>query len=247
MNITGGTIEETGNSDILVISSSVPWNSRYTSRFDIGRDNYQLFKEIIPLLTELSPKAILVIITNPVDVMTFHAIKLSGFEPYRVFGSGTLLDSARFRTMLSQKVGIHPDDLRAYILGEHGDSQFPLFSMAMAGGSMIADDQLTNEIYQKTKKAGHEVMTRKGHTNYAISMSAALIIEAIVWDSHRTIPVSVLVDGFLDEEDVCLSLPAVIGKQGISKVIEPVLKENEIRAFHQCAEIVRDGIRQSMG
>ncbi len=245
MDIQGGEIDATEGSDILVISSSVPWNSKYSSRFDIGSDNLKLFKELIPPLAELSPNAIFLIITNPVDVMTYHAIQLSGFEPYRVFGSGTLIDSARFRTMLSQKVGIHPDDLRAYILGEHGDSQFPLFSMATVGGTRIAEDELSREIYQMTKKAGHEVMNRKGHTNYAISMSAALIIEAIVWDSHRTIPVSLLVNGYLDEYDVCLSLPAVISKNGISKVIEPVLKKNEVAAFHQCAEVVRKGIRLS--
>ncbi|XOV95347.1 MAG: malate dehydrogenase [Bacteroidota bacterium] len=177
--------------------------------------------------------------------MTYHAIKLSGFDPNRVFGSGTLLDSARFRTLLSQKMGIHPDDLRAYILGEHGDSQFPLFSMAMTGGSKISENQLSEEIYQKTKKAGHEVMNKKGHTNYAISMSAALIIETIAWDSNRTIPVSQMVNGYLGEQDVCLSLPAVIGSNGISMVIEPVLKDNEIEAFHACAEIVRVGIALS--
>ncbi|MBV6639064.1 MAG: hypothetical protein KI791_00030 [Cyclobacteriaceae bacterium] len=245
MNIYGGEINDTIKSDILVICSSVQWNPSYTSRFDIGHDNLKLFKTIIPPLTNISPDAKLLIITNPVDVMTYHAIKLSGFESHRVFGSGTLIDSARFRTLLSQKTGIHPDDLRAYILGEHGDSQFPLFSMAMAGGSKISEDKISREIYEKTRKAGHEVMDKKGHTNYAISMSAALIIEAIVWDSHRTIPVSLLVNGYLDEYDVCLSLPAVIGKNGISKVIEPVLKKGEVMAFHQCAETVREGIRQS--
>lgn len=245
MDIRGGELQNTTGSDILVISSSVPWNQKYTSRFDIGPDNLKLFKEIIPPLAKLNPNAIILVITNPVDVMTFHTIRLSGFEPSRVFGSGTLIDSARFRTMLSDKMGIHPDDLRAYILGEHGDSQFPLFSMAMAGGSMISEDEISKEIYQKASQAGHEVMRKKGHTNYAISMSAALIIETIVWDSKRTVPVSLLVDGFLGEHDVCLSLPAVIGSDGISRIIEPVLGEREIAAFHQSAEVVRAGIRQS--
>lgn len=246
MSIHGGTVSDTAKSDIIIITSSVPWDPKYTSRFDIGKDNYQLFQKIIPPLAKLSPNSKMLIITNPVDVMTYHAIKLSEFDSSKVFGSGTLIDSARFRTMLSQKVGIHPDDLRAYILGEHGDSQFPLFSMATVGGTLIAADQESIGVYQETRKAGHQVMAKKGHTNYAIGLSTALIIEAIVWNSQRTMPITSLVKGFHGVEDVCLSLPTVIGKDGISQVIEPVLTENEILAFHESAKLVKGGINLSI-
>jgi len=245
--VRDGDVNDTRGSDIIIITCSVPWNQDYTSRFDIGKDNLKLFQEIVPPLAEASSDAKVLVITNPVDVMTYHVIKLTGFGAERVFGTGTLIDSARFRTMLSARMGIHPDDLRAYILGEHGDTQFPLFSMAMVGGSHILEDKTTHEIFRHASRTGLDVVHKKGHTNYAISMAAALTIEAIVWDTRRTMPLSVLVDGILDVHDVCLSLPVVMGKDGITKVIEPELGEDEVGAFRQCAEIVRQGIERSLG
>jgi len=247
MVVRPGEVNDTKDSDIIVVSCSVPWNQDYTSRYDMGYDNLRLFREIIPPLAQASPDAKVLVITNPVDVMTYHAIKLTGFRPERVFGTGTLIDSARFRTMMSARMGIHPDDVRAYILGEHGDTQFPLFSMAMAGGSRILEDEVSQEIFREASCAGFDVVHRKGHTNYAISMAAALVIEAIVWDTRRTMPLSVLVDGFLDVHDVCLSLPVVMGKDGITQVLGPDLGEDEIRAFRQCAAIVRQSIERSLG
>jgi len=246
MIVRPGTIAETAGSDVIVLSCSVPWNPNYTSRFDLGRDNLRLFRQVVPPLAEVSPDAKMLVITNPVDVMTYHAIKLSEFGPKRVFGTGTLIDSARFRTMLSARMGIHPDDLRAYILGEHGDAQFPLFSTAVAGGSRILCDEVTEEVFREASRAGFDVVHQKGHTNYAISMAATLVIEAIVWDTRRTMPLSILIDGFLDVRDVCLSLPVVVGKDGITQVLRPKLPEEEAAAFRRCAEVVREGINRSL-
>lgn len=247
MIVRAGEVDDTAGSDIIILSCSVPWNPDYTSRFDLGYDNLRLFRAIVPPLAQASPNAKMLVITNPVDVMTYHVIKLTGFEPQRVFGTGTLIDSARFRTMLSARMGIHPDDVRAYILGEHGDTQFPLFSMATAGGSRILGDDATREIFREASRAGFDVVQQKGHTNYAISMAAALVVEAIVWDTCRTMPLSVLVDGFLGVHDVCLSLPVVMGKNGITQVLRPNLGEDEASAFRRCAAIVREGIERSLG
>ncbi len=242
-----GQVSDTEGSDIIIISCSVPWSQDYTSRFDIGHGNLRLFQEVVPPLAQASPYAKVLVITNPVDVMTYHAVKLTGFAPERVFGTGTLIDSARFRTMLSAQMGIHPDDLRAYILGEHGDTQFPLFSMAMAGGSHISQDNVTYDIFRQASRAGFDVVGRKGHANYAISMAAVLVVEAIVWDTRRTMPLSVLIDGVMDVYDVCLSLPVVVGRDGITQVLEPDLGEDEVAAFRRCAAIVRQGIERSLG
>jgi L-lactate dehydrogenase len=245
VTVRAGGLNETACSDIVVICCSVPWKLEYKSRFEIGHDNLKIFKQIVPALAKASPQAKLLVITNPVDVMTFHAIRLSGFGSKRVFGTGTLIDSARFRTMLSKKMGIHPDDLRAYILGEHGDGQFPVFSLAVAGGTRIAENDSTLELFHKTSRAGFDVVNRKGHTSYAIGMTAVLVIEAIVWDTHRTMPLSILIEGFLGESDVCLSLPVVMGKNGVTQVLEPDLGQQEKEAFHHCATIVRDAIKLS--
>jgi L-lactate dehydrogenase len=244
--VRAGGLNETAGSDIVVICCSVPWKPGCKSRFDIGRDNLKIFKQIVPALAKASPQAKILVITNPVDVMTFHALRLSGFGSKRIFGTGTLIDSARFRTMLSKKMSIHPDDLRAYILGEHGDGQFPVFSLAVAGGTRIAENESTIELFHKTSRAGFDVVNRKGHTSYAIGMTAALVIEAIVWDTHRTMPLSILVEGFLGERDVCLSLPVVMGKEGVMQVLEPELGQQEKEAFHRCATIVRDAIKLSI-
>ncbi len=245
VKVIAGEIPQTADSDVLILSCSVPWNSNYTCRFDIGCGNLKLFQKIIPELARLSPEAKILVVSNPVDVMTWHTIELSGFPPARVFGTGTLIDSARFRAMLSVNMGIHPDDLRAYILGEHGDSQFPAFSQAMAGATPIAQSQTTSDIFRRASQAGFEVIKRKGHTNYAISLATALIIEAIVWDTRRTIPLSVKLDGFLGINDVCLSLPAVLGRDGITQVLKPELTAKEKESLLRCADVVREGIKLS--
>ncbi len=245
--VRAGDLDDTAESDVIVISCSVPWKEEYTSRFDIGRDNLEIFKPLVPRLAEASPGASILVVTNPVDVMTYHAVRLSRLGPNRVFGTGTLIDSARFRAMLSARLKIHADDLRAYVLGEHGDSQFPVFSMAVAGGARIAKDDATHEIFRRASRAGHRVMDRKGHTNFAISMAATLVIEAIAWDTHGTMPLSVTVDGFLGVDDVCLSLPVVVGKHGITRVLHPDLDQTEAEAFHRCVRIVQQGIEQSLG
>jgi len=246
VTVRAGDMFDTAGSDIIVLACSVPWSDKYTSRFDIGKDNLAIYREIIPPLAKASPDAKLLIISNPVDVMTYHALQLSGFPRERVFGTGTLIDSARFRTMLSAEMDIHPDDLRAYIFGEHGESQFAVLSMAMAGGTKIGKNETTQEIFKKASRSGWDVINRKGHTNYAISMAASLIAEAVAWDTKRTMPLSVLVEDYLGEKEVCLSLPVVLGRNGILRILEPELGEEETEAFHKCAEIVRAAIQQSL-
>jgi L-lactate dehydrogenase len=199
----------------------------------------------VPALAASSPDAILIVVSNPVDVMTYHALELSGFPSSRVFGTGTLIDSARFRTMLSEEMAIHPDDVRAYTLGEHGDTQFPLYSQAVAGGMPIVENERTDAIFKQASRAGFDVVLRKGHTNYAISLAVALIIEAVAWDTKRTMPLSVRIDDFCGVRDVCLSLPVVMGGRGILRVLHPDFNDEERASFRNCAGIVRQAIEDS--
>lgn len=246
VEIRAGGTADTAGSDVVVICASMPWQPHFKSRLDLAVVNTQLYRDLVPAVAKASPDATLLVVTNPVDVLTFHALRASGFDPSRVFGTGTLIDSARFRSLLSQEVGIHPDDIRAYVLGEHGDSQFPALSIALTGGQRVdAETRRAGELFRTAMRSGHEVFERKGYTNYAIAISAAAIIEAIARDSRRTMPVSALIDGYLGIDDVCLSLPCVVGRQGIVRQLHPELSADEQEAFRASAAVVREAIRLS--
>ena len=237
--IRAGELKDAGNSDIIVISASVPTPASMTDRATLGPDNVQLFRTILPELAKRAPEAILLILSNPVDVLTYYAIQLTGFPASRVIGSGTFIDSARFRRMLSEDVGIHTDDLRAYVLGEHGPSQFAAWSVATAGGERIEESPARRKMFQEAAAAGITIFKHKGYTNYGIAQAAAAIVESIALDEKHTVPVSTLIDGYLGVNDVCLSLPVVLGRNGIERVLHPPLNTEESLAFRNCAESVR--------
>lgn len=242
MTIRAGEVADTAGSDIVILCASVPTPPDITDRLALGPANAKLFDALIPPLAEASPRAILIVVSNPVDVLTHRTLILSHFEPTRVIGAGTLIDSARLRTMLSERVGIHPDDVRAYILGEHGASQFPAFSLARAGGAKLDERIANHALFEQAVDAGVRVFRHKGYTNYAISMATALIVDSIVHDARRTMPVSVRIDGWLGVSDVCLSVPAVVGRAGVTKVLTPELSDAEAAAFRRSAEVVREAI-----
>jgi len=159
-----------------------------------------------------------------------------------VIGTGTLLDSVRYRSLLSQELEIHSDDIRAYILGEHGDSQFAAHSIAMTGGQRFYPSDTSRRLFQETVNMGYEVYRRKGHTSYGIALATMMILDSIVYDLRHTMPVTVLIDGYLDVHNVCLSLPAVIGRAGVTRVLRPPLCEDEQHAFRDSAAQVGQAI-----
>ncbi len=237
--VVAGTIADTENSDIIVVCASISTPPDMADRAALGPGNVKLMRELLPPLAKRSPRAILVMVSNPVDTLTYYAIQLTGFPAERVLGSGTLIDSARLRHELSLEVGIHSADLRAYILGEHGGSQFAAMSCATAGGEAIDDTPGRQELIKHVVGAGIEIFNHKGHTNYGIALAATAIVEAIALDTRHTMPVSVAVDGFLGVEDVCLSLPVVVGRGGVERILHPRLNESEAGAFRASAAAVR--------
>lgn len=245
IRVRAGEIADTAGSDVVAICASRPWKEGFVDRLSGAKANAELFAEIVPPIAAASPEAKLLVVSNPVDVLTYHALKLSGFPPARVFGTGTLVDSARFRALLSDDVGIHPSDLRAYVLGEHGDSQFAAMSCAEAGGEKIDDTAHRHAVAEAAKQAGLDVFNKKGYTNHAIAMAAAYLIRCVADDTRHTAPVSLLVDGYLGVRDVCLSLPAVVGREGVARVLHPPLDEAEAEAFRRSARIVREAIERS--
>jgi len=237
--IQGGGVDVSRGSDVLVFCLSVPWQKNFTSRFDLAPGNRALLDHWVPPLLQRSPGALLLVITNPVDVITRYLLDLTGLPPSRVFGLGTLIDSARFRDLLAHDFDVHPDDVRAYILGEHGDSQFPLFSMAMAGGRRIEKNEHTLACFEAARQGGYSVIRKKGHTCYAVCLAATYVLESIAYDSLRTMPLSVAVPGILGVDDVCLSLPVTLGRRGVRQVIVPEFSDEEAAAFLASADHIR--------
>lgn len=240
IRVQAGEIEDSRNSDVVVLTLSVPAeNGVKYDRSALAEGNVALFRHWVPLLAQASPNAVFVVVTNPVDVMSYVAWKLSGFPAHRVLGTGTLIDSARFRSYLSDHLQIHPDDIRAYVLGEHGESQFPALSVAATGGRVLDADPMIENLFTRTRDAGIDVYRRKGYTNYGIAMATALIIESVIRDSRRTLPVSTWIDGYQGVHDLYLSLPAIVGASGVLRTLQPQLSESESVKFRESAAIVR--------
>lgn len=246
-DIRTGGVEAAAGSDIIVMCASVPSPPVLTHRGVLGPGNVKLLRSLLPPLAAGSPDAVLVMVTNPVDVLVHYALEITGWPASRVLGTGTLIDSARFRRMLSGEVGVHCEDLRAYILGEHGPTQFGAMSCATAGGEPIEDTPHRRELLAAAARAGHTIYEHKGYTNFGIALAAAAIVEAIALNTRHTLPVSIRIDGFLGEKEVCLSLPAVIGRRGIERIFHPNLNAEETAAFKASAASVRKQIVEAAG
>lgn len=241
--IEGCTNEQVKDADIVVITASVaPDGQLITSRLQLGEKNVLLFRELIPMLAANNPNAIFVVVTNPVDVMTYAAFKLSGFTANRVMGVGTLVDSARFRALLSQEEHIHPDDLRAYILGEHGTHQIPILSSAEAGGEPLGDTPIHRQLFAQVTEAGFEVYRLKGYTNHAIATATCMVIEALVFDEYKTMPLATCFEEWMGIRDNCFSIPVVVGRSGVIRHLHPQLSADEQHALHVAATAIKSAI-----
>ena len=239
VRITAGDIQDTADSQIIVLTLSVPVEKHFRSRNDLARGNASLFAQVVPQLVSLSPEAIFIVVSNPVEVMTTLTMRYGNLPASRVIGTGTLIDSARYRSLLSNHLQVHPDDIRAYIFGEHGETQFPALSIAATGGERMDDDPIVVELFEKALASGEQVFRLKGYTNYAIASATSMIVEGIVMDSHRTIPVSAWIDGYEQVHSVCLYVPAIIGRRGVVKLLQPKLTYAEGEKFRHSARQVQ--------
>ncbi|XP_057519075.1 L-lactate dehydrogenase B-like [Amaranthus tricolor] len=220
------------------------------SRLNLVQRNVSLFKNIIPPLVEFSPNAILIIVSNPVDVLTYVAWKLSGFPSNRVIGSGTNLDSSRFRFLIADHFDVNAQDVQAMIIGEHGDSSVALWSRATIGevpllsflntNKITYNKQSLNEIHNEVINSAYEVIKLKGHTSWAIGYSVANLARSILRNQRRIHPVSVLVTGFYDIHggEVFLSLPSLLGRNGVLNVINMPLTDEETQLLRNSASSI---------
>ena len=239
MRVHAGSIADSANSDVIAFTASVATPKEFRSRNELAEGNLEVLREWVQPLAEASPNAVFVMITNPVEVMSYYAWKLSGLNSRQFLGTGTLVDSVRWRSMLSSYLGIHADDVRAYILGEHGDTQFPALSVSATGGKKIDADPMIYKLFEKARGAGLNVYQKKGYTNYAIAQAATLMIQTVLHDGRRTLPISTWVDDYYDIHDVFLSVPAVVGRAGALRLLKHELAEGEVDLLRRSARAIR--------
>ena len=245
----------TAAADVVVITAGAKQKPGQT-RLDLAGANVEMCRTLMPQLVEMSPEALFLVVTNPVDVMTYAALRFSGLPSRSVFGSGTVLDSSRLRILLAEHCGVAVQNVHAFIVGEHGDSELPLWSRATVGplpldewtlpGRPPIDDAVRESIAGQVVRAAEEIIRGKGATNYAIGLATTRILEAMLYDEARLLPVSSLLHGQYGIEDVCLSLPSVITSRGVEAVLTPPIAQDEIEGLRRSAETVR-GVARSLG
>ena len=218
-------------------------------RLDLARKNAGIFKSIISAITENNPNGLIVVATNPVDVLTHLSAQYAGFDKGRVFGSGTILDTSRFRHFIGAHVGVSPQSVSAYIIGEHGDSEVPVWSQVAIGGVPLADycktfdialnDDIKDEIYKETRDAAYKIIERKGATYYAIGAGLLEVVKAVVRDENAILPVGSAIDGVHGISDVSFGMPTVVGKNGAQRVLPLPLSDEEIEKLQNSASVLK--------
>jgi L-lactate dehydrogenase len=246
--IWAGDYSDCAGATITVITAGTAQKPGET-RLDLVQRNYSIYQSIIPQIVKANPDGLLLIASNPLDVLSYAAMKLSGFPANRVIGSGTILDTARFRYLLSQHAGVDPRSVHAYIIGEHGDSEVPVWSLANIAGMDLVDyckmncesydPEIYENIFTQTRDAAYEIIERKGATFYGIGMGLVRIVEAILRGQNTVLSVSTLINDYYDIDDVYLSLPCVIGHDGVKKFLRLPLNEKEIAGLQKSAKVLK--------
>ncbi|NCO75669.1 MAG: L-lactate dehydrogenase [Cyanobacteria bacterium] len=247
-DLKSGTVADVGqNADIIIITAGVAQKDG-ESRLSLVERNIAVYKHILEDVVKYCPNAIILVVSNPVDILTYVTLKITGFPSSRVIGSGTVLDSARFRALLAKEMGIDARSVHAYIIGEHGDSEVAVWSTANIGGVKIVPDGWSNldkeeenklsEIYFNVKNAAYEIIRKKGYTSYAIGLATTDIVKAILYSQERILTVSGLMTGLYGIEDICLSIPRVVNEKGILKTVNLTLDKEEERLLQDSAKVL---------
>ncbi|MDO5561309.1 MAG: L-lactate dehydrogenase [bacterium] len=236
--------EDLRDTDVVVFSAGAA-QLPGESRLDLVGKNVKIMETMLPPIMAVAPRAIVLMVANPVDILTYRAIKMCGVPEGQIFGSGTTLDTARFRFHLSEFLPVNPRSIHTYVLGEHGDSSFPLISSASVGGQSLSSfpgfsKEKAQDAYQKARDAAAEIINSKGATYYGIGAAVTTIVRAILRGAQTVLPVSVLVHDYYGVDDICLSLPAIIDRSGASEVIKPSLDETEQEQLRQSAASLRE-------
>ena len=253
MKIYAGEYKDISDAYVIVVTAGAGQKPGET-RLDLVKKNVGIFKSIIPQIAEVTKEAIMLIVANPVDILTYAAWKLSGYPENRVFGSGTTLDTARFKYLLGQHLAVDSRSVHAFIIGEHGDSEIAAWSSANVSGIPIHDfcemrghfehEKAMKEIAENVKNSAYEIIEKKGATYYGIAMSVRRICEAIVRDEKTILPVSSIQHDTHGISDVALSMPAIVGKDGVEGTVPISMNEDEEKALKVSADTLKGVISE---
>lgn len=240
------------DADVIVVTAGAKQKAGQ-SRLDLATANTAICRKMLPELVRLAPHALLLMVTNPVDVMTYVALKVTGWPRQRVLGSGTVLDSSRFRYLIARRCNVAVQNVHATIAGEHGDSEIPLWSSARIGNvplhewAVPAHGRLTvrdrTDVFVNVRDAAQQIIAGKGATNYAIGLATAKILEAILKDENRILPVSSLLSDYHGIDDVCLSVPCIVNRKGVETALDFPMNDAERAGLANSAERIREAIR----
>lgn len=249
MDIYAGDYDDIMDAAIIVVTAGAGQKPGET-RLDLVKKNAGILGTIIPEIAKRNYQGILLIVANPVDILTHVAQKMSGLPRNRVFGSGTVLDTARLKFLLGRHLNVDNRNIEAYIIGEHGDSEIPVWSSANVGGVPIHDfcemrgfynhEKAMEEIANGVKNSAYEIIRKKKATYYGIAMGVQRICEAIIRDEKSILPVSIYLDGEFGLEGATLSLPSIVGKNGIEKIVPISLSDEEQKALAHSAEVLKE-------
>lgn len=235
VKLWAGDYSDCADADIIVIAAGASQRPGET-RIDLLKRNAGIFDSIIQNIVQYNDHGIILVATNPVDILSYVSLKKSGFPSNRVIGSGTLLDSARFRYLIGQNKKINPRSIHAHIIGEHGDSELPLWSLAnVAGIGLEFSDEDREEIFNSTKNAAYEIINAKGATSYAIALALDRIIVSILQNEASVLNVSTLLTDYNGVSDVYLGVPSIVDRSGVREVLDLNLSNEELAQFHASA------------
>ncbi|MDR2644552.1 MAG: L-lactate dehydrogenase [Endomicrobium sp.] len=254
IKIYAGDYKDSANSDLVVITAGRRQKQGET-RIDLIKGNAEIFKTIIPEIVKYSPKAIILVATNPVDILSYITYRISGKPSREIIGSGTVLDTARFRYLISKELNVDSRNIHASIFGEHGDSEFPMWSKAVIGDIFFRDyfeaqnkekgEQKLKEIFEDVRDSAYEIIEKKGETSYGIGLSLTKISKAILKDQNSVLPVSSLLEDYYGINDVYLSVPAIVHKNGIRQVMKIDFDKEELKALQNSAAKIKEVIKAS--
>ena len=241
------------DADIVVITAGAN-RKPGQSRIDLAQDNVAIFKDIIPAISKYATNTILLVVTNPVDILTYVTLKISGLPANRVIGSGTVLDTARLKYLISVYSKADPGNIHAYIIGEHGDTELPVWSNATIAGMAIDNycsvyARLSNvnnelsEIFEKVKNSAYQIIQAKGATNYSIALALVKITQSIVRNENSILPVSTLITDYYGISDVCISIPSHVNINGVEQYLKLELSDQEQELFKHSANTLKKIIK----